>query len=540
MTIRPHWYQTAAVSATFEYFNTGKRNPLIGLPTGTGKSVCLAMMVHQILTQWPTQRVLMLTHVSTLISQNCARLLEYWPCAPVGIYSAGLKQRDIAQPIVFAGIQSIYKKIALFGWRDVLFVDEAHLIGVAENAMYLRAIDDLRKINPNMVVIGLTATLYRMGLGDLTNGSIFDGISYDMTDMQGFNRLVAEGFLAPLYAKPTVNEYDVRKVGLVGGEFNKKQLEGATDVREPTLRILEELVHFGQDRHKWIVFANGVNHAEHISEYLNQYFKIPTVAIHSKISNEVRKERLQMYENDTMRCVVNNNVLTVGYDHKPIDYIGMLRHTMSTGLHVQMAGRGTRVSPETGKTDCLYMDFAGNVRRLGPINDPVRPKLKGKSTGDAPVRICDACGVYNHASARVCFACGHEFALREKLYASARTDEVLRTDEPIIETFGVTRVLYARHVSKKEGAAPCIRVTYICGIRPFTEYILLDAPGGIGHESRDWWRLRMKIEPPTPKTCAPYASATDAALTCTSQFRMPKNIRVHTNRPYPKIQSVEF
>ncbi len=538
--ITPHWYQSAAVSATLEYFNTGKRNPLIGLPTGTGKSVVLAMLIHYILTNWPGQRILMLTHVSTLISQNVTRLKEFWPHAPVGIYSAGLKMRDVAQPIIFGGVQSMYKVAALFGWRDVLFIDEAHLVGTDESAMYLRFINELRKVNPNLIVIGLTATLYRMGLGSLTNGEIFDGISFDMTDMSGFNRLIAEGFLSPLYAKPTQNEYDIRNVKLTGGEFNSKQLEAATDVRESTLRILEEFVHFGQDRHKWIVFANGVNHAEHISEYLNQYFKIPTVAVHSKISSEVRAERLKMYENDTMRCVVNNNVLTVGYDHKPIDYIGMMRHTMSTGLHVQMAGRGTRVSPETGKRDCLYMDFAGNVRRLGPINDPVRPKLKGKSTGDAPVRICPSCGVYNHASARSCFACGAEFPLREKLYQTARTDEVLRTDEPIIESFPVTRVLYARHVSKKENAALCVKVTYICGVRPFNEYVLFDAPGGIGHKARDWWRLRMPIEPPTPKTAAPYASATDAALSRAQSFRTPKIIRVHTNRPYPEIQSVEF
>src|SRR4029079_8138707 len=104
-----------------------------------------------------------------------------------------------------------------------------------------------------------------------------------------------------------------------------------------------------------------------------------------------------------VRALVNNNILTTGYDDPTIDLIMVLRPTMSVVLWVQMLGRGTRpVFPPgydsetleqrmaaimaSGKFDCLVLDYAGNTRRLGPINDPVIPAPpKSKGTRDAPV-----------------------------------------------------------------------------------------------------------------------------------------------------------
>jgi DNA repair protein RadD len=63
-------------------------------------------------------------------------------------------------------------------------------------------------------------------------------------------------------------------------------------------------------------------------------------------------------------------VLTTGFNAPAVDLIALLRPTKSAGLYVQMVGRGTRLAP--GKENCLVLDFAGNVRRHGPI-DLVRP-----------------------------------------------------------------------------------------------------------------------------------------------------------------------
>src|SRR4051812_17021944 len=106
-------------------YNDG--NPLIGLPTGTGKSLIPAMFIHRVMQQWPNQRFLLLTHVKELIEQNADEIRNVWPNVPLGIYSAGLKEKNPVMPICYAGIQSAKNHPYLFGHRDIVFIDEAHL-----------------------------------------------------------------------------------------------------------------------------------------------------------------------------------------------------------------------------------------------------------------------------------------------------------------------------------------------------------------------------------------------------------------------------
>ena len=48
---------------------------------------------------------------------------------------------------------------------------------------------------------------------------------------------------------------------------------------------------------------------------------------------------------------------TEGYDEPSVDCIVVLRATKVRALYVQMVGRGTRLSPETGKKNLLLLDF---------------------------------------------------------------------------------------------------------------------------------------------------------------------------------------
>src|SRR6187399_2490301 len=118
-------YQIEAVSSIYRYFSEQEGNPVIAMPTGTGKSVVIAGFLDSIFKQWPYQKVMILTHVKELIKQNYEKLLTYWPFAPAGIYSAGLNQRDIHTPIIFAGIASVVKRWAEFGRVDIVMIDEA-------------------------------------------------------------------------------------------------------------------------------------------------------------------------------------------------------------------------------------------------------------------------------------------------------------------------------------------------------------------------------------------------------------------------------
>jgi DNA repair protein RadD len=529
--MQPRYYQTEAENSIMNYFAThGKGNPLVCIPGGGGKSFIIASLIRNIIQNWPNQRILSLVHVKELISQNSNTLKRIWPSAPYGIYSAGLKQKEAAFPVVFGGVASVVKNMDAIGHRDLLLIDEAHLLSPKADTMYGQVIKKLIEVNPKLRIVGFTATPYRLGQGLLTNDGMFTDICFDITGMAAFNKLISEGFLSPLISKRTATQIDLSNVGISNGDFNLTELEATVDVNSLNYQVCKEMVEYGHERTSWLVFASGIKHSEHIAEMLRS-FGIPTVAVHSKMGDENRDKALRDFRAGKLRCVVNNNVLTTGFDYPPIDFVPMLRPTVSTGLWVQMLSRATRPSPETMKRNALVLDFAGNTPRLGPINDPVIPTKRGQGTpGVPPIRICDQCGVYNHASARVCSECGYEFPVNVKLNTTAGTDDLIRSDMPQMEWFDVQRILYTKYQS--EGKPPLLKVTYICGIRAFNEVVCLEYPGYPGKRARDWWKARMQVDEAPPSV--------DEALKWTSALCVPKRINVWVNRKYPEVVSTEY
>jgi len=92
LTLRP--YQQDAITAIYGYFQSHKGNPLVVMPTASGKSLVMAAFIEGVLKAWPDQRILIVTHVRELIAQNHAEMIGLWPEAPAGIYSAGLGKRE--------------------------------------------------------------------------------------------------------------------------------------------------------------------------------------------------------------------------------------------------------------------------------------------------------------------------------------------------------------------------------------------------------------------------------------------------------------
>ena len=166
MKLRP--YQQRAIDQLYDWFRAGNTgNPCLVLPTGAGKSHIVAALCHDALTNWPETRVLMLTHVKELIEQNAAKLRAHWPGAPMGIYSASVGRKELGEPITFAGIQSIRKRAAELGHVDLVIIDEAHLVSHKDEGGYRTFIADLQRTNPALRVVGLTATPYRLGHGQI-------------------------------------------------------------------------------------------------------------------------------------------------------------------------------------------------------------------------------------------------------------------------------------------------------------------------------------------------------------------------------------
>jgi DNA repair protein RadD len=340
-----------------------------------------------------------------------------------------------------------------------------------------------------------------------------------------------------------------------GGEFIEKELQTAVDKDELTYAALKEAMEYGHNRRKWLIFASGTDHADHICDMLNT-MGIQTGCVHSK--REGRDETIRAFKRGDLRAVVNNNVLTTGFDDPEIDMIVCLRPTASAVLWVQMLGRGTRplyyvpgmghnggpqfdlndlggrlAAIETsGKHNCLVLDYAGNAKRLGPINDPVTPRRKGQGKGEAPIKLCPKCENEVHASLRFCNAvdlmtgkkCDHEFVFESKLMQSASSTELVKGDTPIVEVFKVDHITVTRH--EKIGAPPMMRVNYYCNLRSFSDYVCVEHTNFAARKARQWWSKRSDLPMPTE---------VEAAIEAAGHIKHPTHLRVWINKKYPEI-----
>lgn len=524
---KPRDYQIAAVESIFDYFEKKTGNPVVALPTGTGKSVVIAALLEAIFWQYGTQKVLVITHVKELIQQNYEKLLDQWPSAPAGINSAGLGRRDVHQSIIFCGIGSVAKQWALFGKVDLVVIDEAHLVSPTDTTMYQKFLAGLKSVNSKVKVIGFTATPWRLGHGRITeNDHIFTDLCFDMTSIEAFNWLIAQGYLAPLVPKRTKYMLSTDGIHIRGGEFISSEVQLAHDKKEITEAAIRETLEVAGDRNHWLVFCAGVQHAIHTAEVLN-YFGISAIAIHSEMTDKERDQALRDWKSGKYRAATNNNVLTTGVDFPGIDLIIMLRVTMSVVLWVQMLGRGTR--PCDGKIDCMVLDFARNTKRLGEINNPRVPGKKGDVGGDAPVRCCDVCETYQHASRLICIneACKAVFPPPPtQLKGSSGDEPLIKGDMPIVEVFKVDHITYGQH--DKVGSPPSVRVTYYCGVKHFSEWVAFEHDNQFAQrKAKQWWREHSDWSFPT--------STKEALACCAEAVRPSTHLRMWINQRYPTI-----
>lgn len=544
--IIPRDYQEEASESVFSYFNKNYGNPVIAMPTGTGKSLVIAMIITRMLKAYHNQKILALTDSKELIIQNYNQLLRWWQAAPVGINCASLNKRDFRSKIIIGAITSVYKHWAQFGKVDIILVDEAHTVSLVGTKMYKQFIQNLLIINPALKVIGLTATPYRLGSGLIVSPeSIFTDFCFNVTDMGSFNRFIQEGYMSMLIPKKTELILDTTSVKITAGDFNEKQLQIAVDKYEITYEALKETVELGGDRKHWLIFASGIEHCNHICEILAE-LGVECLPIHSKLFDKERDLTWNRFISGNLRAVVNNNCLTTGVDYAEIDLIVILRPTTSPGLWVQILGRGTRpfyakgydlttiegrfnAMQDGGKENCLVLDFAGNTSRLGPINDPVIPKVKGDKGGTAPVKICESCNTYNHASVRICACCGAEFKFTVGIKEEASKSELIKVDLPIVETFPVDHITYHEH--KKLGGLVSLKVTYFSGLRTFTEYVCFEHTGNARLKAEEWWKERGGIEVPNTVLLAKQLVET---------LKKPVELRVWVNKKYPEIMKPIF
>jgi DNA repair protein RadD len=567
-------YQHWAEDSIFAYFEKKVGNPVVAMPTGTGKGVNLASLSIRIVTTWAGQRILMLVPTKELARQNASKFPAMNPAVPVGICSASLHRYELGRAVTIGTIGTIINRKEDLGWLDLVFIDECHLVSDKDETQYRVLIDYLLGINPNLKTVGFSATPYRLGLGMITQGGLFTDVCFDATTLEAFNWFIDEGYLVPVIPRPTNYRISTEGVKSSGGDFIASDLQRKVNKAEITTAVVSEALELLAGRNHVLWFATGIEHAEAIRDELESRGET-AVAVHSK--SLTRDRDLDDFQAGRARHCINFGVLTTGFDFPALDAIVMLRSTKSPGLWVQMLGRGTRPFYFAGtnydltlkehrlmaiamstKQDCLVLDFAYNTAILGPINDPKLPKKKGVGGGDPPIKTCgrtgmppvlnivpgtsnvdkgggpNGCGCWNHPSMRNCIQCGAEFTFEVKFQPGASSAPLLKAskdavvmgayEKPVVEEHKVTRVSYEIH--KKEGRPDSIKVFYYCGLRRFTHYVLPEHVGNPRRRSEDWWMRHGGGTLP---------ESTLLARARVDSLRTPRAIKVWIKKEFPQV-----
>jgi DNA repair protein RadD len=160
ITLRPH--QRGAVDAAIAHLRTGG-NPMLQLPTGSGKAYTCAAIAKEVIEMSPQACVAIVIHSLELVQQNYDSLREYWPGAPAGIWSASVGRKDKMKQVIVGSVQSMVGNMGNIGYRHLFIVDEAHRIDTIdkENTQYHKMFAENRTVVPRFGIVGMSATPWK-------------------------------------------------------------------------------------------------------------------------------------------------------------------------------------------------------------------------------------------------------------------------------------------------------------------------------------------------------------------------------------------
>ena len=362
ITLRP--YQVEAIEKVRAAIRLGKRRILVVAPTGAGKTVIGAQILHGVEAKMKTG--VFVAHRREIIRQTGEKLETFG--IEHAYFMAGEKMSAL-QRIQVASIQTFHSRVTNGKRRapdaHVIIYDEAHR---SISRMYKEMLEKY----PSAILIGLTATPCRSdgrGLGDLYE---------DMVEVTTVQALVDEGYLVPtrIFA-PTMP--DLKGVKVQAGDYVASQLEQKLNKPKLVGDVIRDWKLRASNR-PTVVFASGVAHSKALAQEFQQN-GVRTAHIDGTTDKELRDNILTRLSGGDLDVVCNCMVLTEGWDCPPVSCAVLVRPTKSYGLYLQMAGRILR--PADGKTDAMIIDHSGACYQHG------FPEHAGGWTLDPDKKIAD-------------------------------------------------------------------------------------------------------------------------------------------------------
>lgn len=403
--LRP--YQQKSHDAIIKWIKKLREPCLIEAATGAGKSHIIAALAQTVREISGGKRVLCIAPSAELVIQNSEKYKLTGE--PYSIFSASVGQKSLQHPVVFGTPITIKNKIKRFGKEfGMIVIDEAH--GITPTIKGI--VDAIKAENPNVRVVGMTATPYRMFGGyifaqwpngkpvaeDHARSPYFTGLVDRITARE----LIDMGYLTP----PMLGSISAESYDTIGMELNSRGLFNADDIDRAyigqgrkTAKIIADIVAKSSDRQGVMIFAATVQHAKECLESL------PSELSAIVTGDTPRKERADIiaaFKARKIKYIVNVAVLTTGFDAPHVDVIAMLRATESAGLLQQIIGRGLRICE--GKSDCLVLDYAQNIERHCPDGDIFNPTIRPMGMKQDIMTLkcrCPDCNIENEFVARV-------------------------------------------------------------------------------------------------------------------------------------------
>lgn len=538
-------YQQEAVDRTYDFLRKGRGNPCIVTPTASGKSVIIAKIVTDAVSRWKG-RVLILAHVKELLEQNASKIMALCPGIDIGIYSAGLSKRDTGNSVIVAGIQSVANRACELGKFDLIIIDEAHCIPSSGEGQYRTFIHDAKIVNPNIRIIGLTATPYRLDGGLICREeNILNDISYEV----GIKDMIVRGYLCPVISKAGIAEANLSNVHTRCGEFVNSELDREMNRDELVRTSCEEIVSLTADRNAVIIFGCSVSHCENIRREIEDISGMECGIVTGETPADERAETIARIRHEKghreLKYLVNMGCLTTGFDAPNIDCVAIMRATQSAGLFVQMVGRGMRLSPSTGKRDCLVLDYGENVMRHGPIDAtriPDRKRGEGAKEKDTEPKaiMCPQCRALSYARLSACPQCGYEFVkAREPNHDATASSDGILSGQTTDETLDVNSVSYSVWRKRGDNTVSTMMVEYrISLLVQRREWVCPEHTGYARRKFVTWWNERStRPDLPPPDTADEAADRANSG-----ELRTPVRIvsRHVTGEKFDRIVSCEL
>lgn len=389
-------YQQSAVENIRSAYRSGKRAPVLVIPTGGGKTVTATSMVA--LAAQRGRKVLWLAHRQELIGQASDTFkgagIEH------GVIMRGRSGNRL--PVQVGMVGTVKNRLDKIHAPDLIVIDEAH----HSIAKTYRSIIDTY---PRAHLLGLTATPQRTdgtGLGD-----VFDEMVIGPT----MPELIERGSLSPYRLFVPPQTVDVSGVKITAGEFNRGQIQAAADRSSITGDAVEHYRKVGGGLA--VAFCCGVEHAEHVAEAFRGA-GIPAARIDGAMKDDERREILAAYARREIKVLTSVDLIGEGFDLPAIEIAILLRPTQSLIVFLQQVGRVLRPSP--GKEHAVILDHAGNSLRHGFPDNEREWTLEGRKkgarvqVGRIPVTTCGACFAAYRPVLDRCPFCGEVRAERSR------------------------------------------------------------------------------------------------------------------------------